>query len=173
MRKIALLFLSLTSCSISPSLVVQEPGTTIHASPQFWLNAHNRERAAFGSAPLEWDPQLAVQASAYADELARIGCLAHSPEARRPGQGENLWMGSHGAYRPQTMIASWSNEKRLFRHGVFPAISRTGNWADVSHYTQMVWPTTTRLGCGQASSPRWDVLVCRYIPSGNRARDRI
>ncbi|MEP7316233.1 MAG: CAP domain-containing protein [Sphingomicrobium sp.] len=143
------------------------------ASPQFWLNAHNRERASLGFAPVAWDPQLAAQATAYASELARIGRLQHSPKARRPGQGENLWMGSRGVYSPPVMIGSWSNEKRLFRHGMFPANSRTGNWADVGHFTQMIWPMTTRLGCGVASSPTWDVLVCRYSPPGNRDGVRI
>lgn len=173
MRKNLILCLALTSCSPVLAPVSRHTESAQRASPQFWLAAHNRERASFGAAPLTWDPQLAAQATAYAIELARIGRLQHAPRSRRPGQGENLWLGSRGAYSPQVMIASWSNETRLFRHGVFPANSRTGNWADVGHFTQMVWPTTTRLGCGLASSPRWDVLVCRYSPPGNRDGVRI
>jgi hypothetical protein len=31
----------------------------------------------------------------------------------------------------------------------------------------MIWPTTTRVGCALASTPRTDYLVCRYSPAGN------
>ena len=138
-----------------------------------WLSAHNRERSAFGSAPLAWDETLAAQARGYAGELARLGRLQHSPRSQRRGQGENLWLGSRRAYVPEAMIASWASERRFFRRGIFPAVSQTGNWRDVGHYTQIVWPGTTRVGCGLASSVRWDVLVCRYSPAGNRDGQRI
>jgi len=65
------------------------------------------------------------------------------------------------------MVGSWSSAKRFFRPGLFPAISRTGNWADAGHYSQMIWPTTTRLGCAIASNVEADFLVCRYAPAGN------
>jgi hypothetical protein len=31
----------------------------------------------------------------------------------------------------------------------------------------MIWPTTTRIGCALASTPRVDYLVCRYAGKGN------
>ena len=49
------------------------------------LAAHNRERAAFGSPPLAWDPALAAAAQDYARQLAGIGRLQHSPRSARPG----------------------------------------------------------------------------------------
>lgn len=76
-------------------------------------------------------------------------------------------MGTRGAFTAQQMVASWASEKARFRPGIFPAVSRTGNWADVGHYTQMIWPTTTHIGCAVASGARHDVLVCRYAPAGN------
>jgi hypothetical protein len=60
----------------------------------------------------------------------------------------------------------WSAEKRMLQPGIFPAVSRTGQWEDVAHYTQMVWPTTTRVGCAIFSAD-WDYLICRYSPPGN------
>lgn len=131
------------------------------------LTVHNRERAAFGSPPLAWDPALAAAATAYAAQLARIGRLQHAPRSARLGQGENLWIGTRGAYPVEAMAGAWVSEKRHFKPGRFPANSRTGHWADVGHYTQMVWPATGSLGCGIAGSARWDVLVCRYAPAGN------
>jgi hypothetical protein len=38
----------------------------------------------------------------------------------------------------------------------------------VAHYTQIVWPTTTEVGCALASSATTDYFVCRYAPTGNK-----
>ncbi len=65
------------------------------------------------------------------------------------------------------MAGLWSSEARNFVPGVFPNVSRTGNWFDVSHYTQVIWPTTTRVGCALASNGRNDYVVCRFSPAGN------
>ena len=128
---------------------------------------HNAERAAARVAPMVWDAQLAAGAIAHAQFLAASGRFEHSNRRARPGVGENLWMGSQGAFSPEQMIGNWASEKRWFRPGVFPNVSRNGNWAQVAHYTQMIWPTTTRVGCGLASARGRDVLVCRYSPKGN------
>ena len=131
------------------------------------LSYHNRERAAVGVPPLAWDAGLASAAAAYGPALARRGRLAHSAQATRPGQGENLWMGTRGAYSLDEMIGSWAEEKRLFRPGVFPEVSSSGHWSDVAHYSQMVWRSTARVGCAIHRSRRWDFLICRYAPAGN------
>ena len=131
------------------------------------LAAHNRERAAMGVPPLAWDPVLAASAASYGPTISAIGRLQHSPRQSRPGQRENLWRGTRGAYSPEQMIASWAAEKRYFRSGIFPNVSTTGNWLDVSHYTTMMWPATTRVGCAIYSDRAWDYLICRYSPPGN------
>jgi len=131
------------------------------------LAAHNAERVSAGLPPLEWDNGLGSAAAAYAQQMAMSGRFQHSNRKARPGTGENLWMGSHGAFSVEAMVGGWSSEKRWFAPGIFPAVSRTGDWADVGHYTQMIWPTTTRVGCALASTPRTDYLVCRYAGKGN------
>jgi hypothetical protein len=131
------------------------------------LDAHNRERAAVGAPPLQWDPGLASAAAAYGPELARLGRLVHSPRDNRPGQRENLAMGNGGAFSPEQLVGMWVAEKRLFHPGLFPNVSRTGYWKDVAHYTQMIWKGTTRLGCAIHRSGQWDYLICRYSPPGN------
>jgi hypothetical protein len=130
------------------------------------LAAHNRERAQVGHAPLQWDSQLAAAATSYAPVLAGMRRLVHSPRETRPGQRENLAMASRGTLTPEQLVELWAREKLLLRPGLFPAVSRTGNWEDVAHYTQMVWPTTTRVGCAIFSADM-DYLVCRYTPPGN------
>lgn len=76
-------------------------------------------------------------------------------------------MGTRGAFSPEQMVSSWIAEKRNFRPGVFLHVSRTGNWMDVSHYTQIVWRGTTHVGCAIQRSARSDFLICRYSPPGN------
>ena len=143
-------------------------GLVVHDDvPMVLLGVHNRERAAVKVRPLSWSPALAAAAESYARQLAAIGRLRHSPRASRSGQGENLWMGTRGAFPVEQMAGSWASERAYFRRGIFPAVSRTGNWSAVGHYTQMIWPTTTHLGCATASSARYEVLVCRYAPAGN------
>ena len=137
------------------------------------LAIHNRERAAVGAAPLVWDSGLAAAAAAYGPALERLGKLAHSPPAGRPGQGENLWMGTRDAYALEEMAGGWAEEKRLFRPGIFPAVSTSGKWSDVAHYTQMIWKGTSRMGCAIRKSPRWDFLICRYGPPGNVVGQRV
>lgn len=132
------------------------------------LAVHNAYRAQVGAPPLQWDPRLAQGAAAYGPLLARSGQLVHSPRAGRPGISENLWMGTAGAYAPEAMVHQWGAERAMFRPGTFPNVSTTGNWLDVSHYTQMIWRTTSRVGCAIHRGGRWDYLICRYAPSGNR-----
>ena len=137
------------------------------------LKAHNFERRVAGAAPLRWDPRLVAAADRYAAQLARTGRFAHSPAHLRNGQGENLWMGSRGAFSLEAMVGDWASEKRMFRPGVFPRVSRTGSWADVGHFSQMIWPSTVSVGCSVRSSRQWDFLVCRYARPGNVMGQRV
>ena len=132
------------------------------------LDAHNRERAAYGSNPLVWDNGLEADALAYARRLAAVARFAHDPQTGvRLRQGENLWMGTRRAFSYATMAGSWIDERGHFKPGQFPDISRTGNWKAVGHYTQMVWSQTNRVGCAISSNTGDDYLVCRYFPAGN------
>ena len=131
------------------------------------LAAHNRERAALGVPQLVWDNDLGTGAAAWAQQLALTNRFEHSDRKARRGIGENLWMGTHGAYSPEAMVGGWLSEKRMFMPGVFPNNARSGNWIDIGHYSQLIWPTTTRIGCALASNGRTDYLVCRYSPAGN------
>jgi hypothetical protein len=137
------------------------------------LAIHNRERAATGARPLLWDAGLAAAAASYGPALERLGKLAHSPQGMRPGQGENLWMGTRDAYELEEMAESWAAEKSLFRPGIFPTVSTSRNWSDVGHYTQMIWKGTSRVGCAVHKARKWDFLICRYSPYGNVVGQRV
>ena len=130
------------------------------------LDLHNAERRALGESPLRWDPTLASSASGYAAELARTGVLTHSARQGRENQRENLLQARRGE-SPERMMSTWTKEKQNFSPGTFPNVTRTGNWADVAHYTQMIWPSTTSVGCAVATAGAYSWLVCRYSPPGN------
>lgn len=131
------------------------------------LAAHNRERALVGAPPLQWNAKLAADAASYGPTLARIRHLVHSPRETCLGERENLAMAWHATLSPEQLVDMWSWEKLLLTPGLFPDVSRTGQWQDVAHYTQMVWPTTTDVGCAIFASD-WDYLICRYSPPGNK-----
>lgn len=125
------------------------------------VSLHDAERRAVGSPPILWDEDLAREASVWADELARSGDFQHDPS--NDDHGENLWMGTRGHYSLDDMVEGWSEEKALLR--------RLKSWDDdshaVGHYTQMVWKSTTRVGCAMGRNREDEFLVCRYSPPGN------
>lgn len=135
---------------------------------QAMLAVHNNARSDFGAGPLLWDGRLAQDAKGYAKALARSGQFRHSTGRRgAEPEGENLWTGTRGAYAYAEMAGHWRDERSDFRPGLVPLVSRTGRFEDVGHYTQMVWPATTRIGCATASNRTDDYLVCRYAVPGN------
>ena len=132
------------------------------------LAGHNDARRRYGTTPLVWDEALARDAAAYAQRMARSGRFEHDKQSgRNPRQGENLFMGTRGAYSHADMIRLLVEEGRYFRPGRFPDVSRTGSVWHVGHYTQIIWPTSQRVGCATASNGANDYLVCRYLPAGN------
>lgn len=139
----------------------------VDAFSQGVLAQHNRERDRAGVPRLAWSDRLARDARAWAQRLAGEGWLRHASHGENGGAGENLWMGSAGYYAPESMIDAFLEERRHYRHGTFPNVSRTGNWQDVGHYTQVVWRDTREVGCAVARNARNDFLVCRYWPAGN------
>lgn len=131
------------------------------------LAEHNAERERVGAPRLQWSGRLAQEAQSWAQLLARKGRMEHATPEQRRGAGENLWMGAAGYYGADVMIGAFIDEKRHFRAGKFPQVSRTGQWRDVGHYTQVIWRDTREVGCAVARGERDDFLVCRYWPAGN------
>ena len=137
------------------------------------MTMHNAARASVRRPPLVWDASLADDARGYAREMARTRRFEHSPQPRgNPNQGENLWTGTRGAYRYDEMAQHWIDEQRDFVNRASPNFSRTGDYRDVGHYTQIIWSRTTRVGCAMASSARDEYLVCRYVVAGNVVGER-
>lgn len=145
----------------------REDQRPLFPAEQEWLSEHNEARAAVGLPPLRWNHDLRRDAREWAENLAARRAFHHSPDLLRIGQGENLWMGTRERYAPWQMIDGFLAERAAFRPGVFPDVSRTGQWSDVGHYTQIIWPETQEVGCATALNAKHEVLVCRYWPAGN------
>lgn len=137
--------------------------TTISASAQdisqVVLAKHNALRALHCAPALRWDASLAATAQATAQAMVNSCALRHSNN----GLGENLAMGTTGAYPPASQVQSWYDEINNYNFGNPVFGMNTG------HFTQVVWKSTTAVGCGVAHCQGQDLLVCNYSPPGNYA----
>lgn len=161
--RLACLALLMTAAPALP----QASSADHHPDPRDWLDPHNDARGDVGLPPLVWSDKLARDAAGWARHLARNNLYDHASPEQRKGQGENLWRGPKGYWDAGTKVGFFLAEKRHFRPGNFPDVSRTGRWSDVAHYTQIIWPQTREVGCALAHTPTEEVLVCRYWPAGN------
>lgn len=148
-----------------PPPVLPPPGARPTQESLRLLEAHNVERRRLGVPELIWSDSLADDARVWARNLSVSDTLEHDPHA--DGQGENLWAGWGRSYEPEEMVDGWISERVDYQPGVFPDVSRTGDWRAVGHYTQLIWRGTTHLGCAIESGRDKSILVCRYSPPGN------
>ncbi len=163
LRRAAPLAALLLACSPGPPAQAQD---RLGRFDDRILATHNAERARLGVGPLTWSPALAAQAAQWAAHLSTLPALEHDDSLDI--EGENLWRGSKDAYTPEDMVDLWIDERAAFQNGVFPEVSKSGQWEDVGHYTQVIWRTTATGGCALTTAGGDDeVLVCRYNEGGN------
>ncbi len=117
------------------------------------LKAHNALRAKHGVPALSWSGGLADTAQAWANRCV----FEHSSN----GLGENLAMGTSGRQSVGQFVEDWYNEIGAYD------FANGGFSGDTGHFTQVVWKSTTELGCGVAQCSGNDLLVCNYSPAGN------
>ncbi|XP_042150400.1 Golgi-associated plant pathogenesis-related protein 1-like [Ixodes scapularis] len=127
------------------------------------IEEHNKYRKRHHVPPLKSDSTLYLKARAWANRLARTGDVRH--ETLR-GIGENIyWMTL--AQQPYSQYAAeavqlWYDENKLYDY------QRGGFSPSTAHYTQLVWKSTTHVGCGYAvSRSQTCFVVCKYSPQGN------
>jgi|GEM_PF-2774946 len=123
------------------------------------LDTHNQLRAEVGTPPLSWSGELASYAQEWANQLSRENGFRHR-DGGSSGAGENLTAGSSITQ----MLDMWASEKDDYN----PSTNTCRQGRVCGHYTQMVWRSTTEIGCGIASHKTYgNVMVCNYRPPGN------
>ncbi|XP_064189188.1 cysteine-rich secretory protein LCCL domain-containing 1 [Anguilla rostrata] len=146
------------------------------------LDLHNKLRGqvypqASNMEYMVWDTELERSAEAWAET-----CLwEHGPEGLLPHIGQNLGV-HYGRYRPPTShVQSWYNEVKYYSYPYpqecNPHCPFRCSGPICTHYTQLVWATSSRIGCAVNLCYNMDVwghvlpkaiyLVCNYSPKGN------
>jgi pathogenesis-related protein 1 len=122
------------------------------------LAAHNAVRVPLRLRPLSWSDKLAARAQEWAETLLARGEFIHRPKSP---YGENLFAIAGAYAAPEQVVKSWAAESSDYDY--------SSNWCRkvCGHYTQLVWSSTQKVGCGVARSSRREVWVCDYDPPGS------
>ncbi|CAE6470435.1 unnamed protein product [Rhizoctonia solani] len=119
-----------------------------------YSDAHNSFRAQHGADGLTWSAELEAKAQNWAN-----GCIFEHGST-----GENLAAGT-GDFSAAAAVKLWTDEIDQY----------DPNNPQPSHFTQVVWKSTTQLGCAVARCPAGTIYqeaessyhVCEYAPPGN------
>ncbi|BFZ54170.1 sterol-binding protein [Savitreella phatthalungensis] len=126
------------------------------------LDYHNQYRARHGAPALTWSTTLAQQALQWANGKS----WSHTPN--NPN-GENLATGTYT--NPAKYVFMWYDEVRMYDY------SKPGFTHDTGHFTQLVWKSTSQVGCAMTNTATTDMptypyyLVCEYSGPGNIVND--
>jgi hypothetical protein len=137
------------------------------------VDAHDAARKAVAPAvepplvPLAWSDPIAHTAREWAAQCD----FRHNP--KRGALGENIFATTVQDSREagEEAVESWVGERTDFSY----AKNRCATGKVCSHYTQVVWRGTRRIGCAIASchggplfkDRDWSFVVCNYEPAGN------
>ncbi|MFF2629942.1 CAP family protein [Kitasatospora griseola] len=145
------------------------------------LAAVNAYRAKHQAPPLTVDPAVVDYAKSRAQQVSRPNGFNHDGLAR--GYGETLSRSStagEGTYTPDTCrdaVDAWYEGSAHYDY-TKPGFSR-----ETGSFTQLVWKSTTKLGCARVGGLRdggpdsegfsWSdtYIVCDFTPRGNLTTD--
>ncbi|KAJ3068576.1 hypothetical protein HK102_007144 [Quaeritorhiza haematococci] len=158
------------SSFLSPKSL-QKSGDTSDSFATACLDAHNQARSSKGVQSLSWSDQVAATAQNFANKLANENRFEHSSSEERNGYGENLFKMSKGNANGPTAgrraIQAWVDEREAYEAAGEPPLCEGVDLAKVGHWTQLMWRSSERLGCGVAFSDDSAIVVCHYDNAGN------
>lgn len=159
----------------SPDAGVPDPSQSDFARAM--ISAHNTIRLSASPTPnpalpvLTWSSSAAATAQAWADQCK----WGHNPN--RGNLGENIFAATPNSTPTAGVVQGWGSEASSYDYGT----NSCAPGKQCGHYTQIVWRSTTQLGCATkvcdknspfSGFPTWQIWVCNYAPPGNYAGQR-
>ncbi|GAX85581.1 hypothetical protein CEUSTIGMA_g12996.t1 [Chlamydomonas eustigma] len=138
----------------------------------------NLKRSINSAPPLTWSTSLATSAQNWANYLAANCLFQHSGT---PGVGENL-LGVYASYPEASLtwcsaVDDWYSEISNYQFTSTPYTTNEPHFESIGHFTQLVWVSTSTMGCGMAqgtcsgADPYATIVVCQYSSPGNIESD--
>jgi hypothetical protein len=131
------------------------------------LTAHNKYRELVGRQPLTFSAAAQQVAQNWANRLAATNSFEHS---YTKGYGENLYRKTGGSSSCADAVTAWFEEYPYYPSGMKIG---DGDFHAYGHFTQLIWPATTQVGCAKASNGPSTTYVCEYLPPGNMMGQRL
>ncbi|KAK2920252.1 hypothetical protein Q8A73_002456 [Channa argus] len=131
---------------------------------------HNRLRSrvkpmAANMQKMEWNDELALTANERAASCHTDPSPQHSSTLSHIGW--NTGLSTYGAASFANVIDSWFEEGSDFLY----SSGQCKTNATCQHYTQLVWATSSQVGCAShlclKGGELWETFVCAYYPGGN------
>ncbi len=142
---------------VSPHVIKNCPASGLSdAEVADLLAAHNKQRQKVNTPPLRWDCTLGAAAALWAAK----GTFGHSGTSF----GENIFVSANSADKVTEAVDKWEDEEHHWNNKT--ATCESGKVC--THYTQLVWRSTTKIGCtvNRQVSGKWKLmLVCNYDPA--------
>ncbi|KAG9342011.1 hypothetical protein JZ751_018329 [Albula glossodonta] len=146
------------------------PARGLGAKEHFQIvTQHNRLRSrvnpmAANMQKMEWSEKLAL----LAQERAASCSMSPAPREPHPDHvGWNTHLSTVGINSFADVIDHWFREGREYNYLTGQC---EGN-STCQHYTQLVWATSSRVGCAQhlchVGAVQWELFACAYSPGGN------
>ena len=149
------------------------PDTSTSDFAREMISAHNTIRISATPTPnpalpvLTWSNTAAATAQAWADQCQ----FKHNPNLGTLKLGENIAAATPNSLTTAGVVQNWGSEASFYDYGT----NSCAPGKQCGHYTQIVWRSTTQLGCATArcnqNSPigvtPWQFWVCDYSPPGN------